>query len=720
MPDLNVEQEKQRELDVWCRNTILAFEHEQLSQQLEDTSSAEELIEHGLDTVCPRAVGNTSGSVCDTCANIQWDCLATPAKAASVVMPAIEKTFSQLILSPCSIDRFLGHLINSRLLPHTRHLSRPPYRLVWQSDASEENPNYGILSIQGERSFLAQGLHVLVSAPPAAHVPKKSESIVLGDMPLDLVKGSIARCESKHRYSCSPTTPGILQNFRVLDCRSMKVVPAPLGCRYVALSYVWGQNTAVLDAAASLKHDKFPKTISDSCFVAQSLGYNYLWVDRFCIDQADHCAKHQQVAQMANIYSAAQLTIIAAAGDNPDHGLPGVRRQPADDVYQTHMRSVQLQRYPAPFQLEKLQRSTWASRAWTYQECYFSRRRLIFTDDKVAYICNGSPQTLWIKGWFQNDGFHGEGEHRKANDLLSVMNMLCAYTGRHLTYEMDALAAIVGGLSTFRSRSIQHIWGVPWYDFGLSLSENERGEIALLWSHHRPCTRRTAFPSWSPVAWYGRISWTPGDAASTWIIRPRTHWDRTNGSSLPLAAVGSALEDMPRYLEITARIAPLTLMTIYGPLDQNHLPRRQEILVAIPLGKDLNILARPLWDVRPFELHPTNPVLGLLFNAGLPSRDESVDTSRTLILLIQRGDTCFERIGILQFNRKLLPFPRALLHRDSSIIFFHASSGKISGIGSEDLGSWGALTIHAEDSRMLAWRNRGWLPYFVEDTIVLG
>lgn len=59
--------------------------------------------------------------------------------------------------------------------------------------------------------------------------------------------------------------------------------------------------------------------------VAINLNIPYLWVDRNCIDQDNKNEKHNIIRNMDKIYQGAGLTIIAAAGDDPHYGLPGVR-----------------------------------------------------------------------------------------------------------------------------------------------------------------------------------------------------------------------------------------------------------------------------------------------------------------------------------------------------------------------------------------------------------
>jgi hypothetical protein len=106
--------------------------------------------------------------------------------------------------------------------------------------------------------------------------------------------------------------------------------------QYVALSYVWGQPLANdVDSAGCLaqKDDKLPlnipRTIRDAMTITDGLGFQYLWVDKYCIDQS--LPPHgfdEQVAAMDLIYSGAAITIIAAAGNDSNYGLPGVSHRP--------------------------------------------------------------------------------------------------------------------------------------------------------------------------------------------------------------------------------------------------------------------------------------------------------------------------------------------------------------------------------------------------------
>ena len=55
------------------------------------------------------------------------------------------------------------------------------------------------------------------------------------------------------------------------------------------------------------------------------LEFQFLWVDGLCIVQDSVSDKVDQISHMANVYSSAFLTIVAAAGLDAAHGLPGLR-----------------------------------------------------------------------------------------------------------------------------------------------------------------------------------------------------------------------------------------------------------------------------------------------------------------------------------------------------------------------------------------------------------
>lgn len=109
--------------------------------------------------------------------------------------------------------------------------------------------------------------------------------------------------------------------------------------------------------------DHIPKTIGDAISVTLELGYRYLWVDEYCINQSDHNHRNDQIMKMDRIYHGADLTIVAAAGDNKRYGLPGVgstKRKEREVIYVDDV--VVCSNGPDP--RVEIWESTWYSRAW--------------------------------------------------------------------------------------------------------------------------------------------------------------------------------------------------------------------------------------------------------------------------------------------------------------------------------------------------------------------
>jgi hypothetical protein len=122
---------------------------------------------------------------------------------------------------------------------------------------------------------------VLVMQSRSSSINQTFQSLMIGGMPLEVLKHSIATCEREHSDRSSPKSLNILRNLKVFDCKTCKVVLAPVDCHYVALSYVWGTKAAHTKATTSFTPNSLPKTTADSCFIVQSLRYRYLWVDRY-------------------------------------------------------------------------------------------------------------------------------------------------------------------------------------------------------------------------------------------------------------------------------------------------------------------------------------------------------------------------------------------------------------------------------------------------------
>ncbi|KAH6621727.1 heterokaryon incompatibility protein-domain-containing protein, partial [Boeremia exigua] len=204
-------------------------------------------------------------------------------------------------------------------------------------------------------------------------------------IPYDRIKVWINRCQDHDPHKLASGKH--IRHLRVIRCDTdpISVVIAPESCQYVALSYVWGEAQEKSPQEGDILGAYIPQTIRDSIKVTLELGYKYLWVDRYCIDQHDQFDKSHQIGQMGAIYARAQLTIFAVAGNNSSHGLPGVRisrRVPFNDV----MTGTTYLRHDWD-STEDILSSKWVSRGWTLQESYLSTKRLFFTERQVVFAC---------------------------------------------------------------------------------------------------------------------------------------------------------------------------------------------------------------------------------------------------------------------------------------------------------------------------------------------
>ena len=214
------------------------------------------------------------------------------------------------------------------------------------------------------------------------------------------LKGRLEHCYSEHP-SCAPSSFGIWPaQFRIIDVHRRRIVSADSESRYVALSYVWGNNQdrskmtlqstlGILEQDHALISSRTSKTVDDAIRACCLLKEDYLWVDQYCIIQDDEIDKLEQVSAMSTIYSSAVFVMIVTDGDMND-GFPGMS-------YKRPQTQVQLQLAGLSFinEIPSLQevvggQSVWSTRGWTYQEMALTRRKLYFTGSQSFFECSDS------------------------------------------------------------------------------------------------------------------------------------------------------------------------------------------------------------------------------------------------------------------------------------------------------------------------------------------
>ena len=148
----------------------------------------------------------------------------------------------------------------------------------------------------------------------------------------------VEQCNSTHKSTCDKSQLWVNErSTKVLfiDLHLNCLVERNLDQRYIALSYVWGQQRNVFHTTLSNLNElmqinslskaweRMPATIQDAIILARKLNIGFLWVDRLCIVQDDEASIQSNIAQMASIYAQSYFTIVATEGDS-ETGIPGI------------------------------------------------------------------------------------------------------------------------------------------------------------------------------------------------------------------------------------------------------------------------------------------------------------------------------------------------------------------------------------------------------------
>lgn len=394
---------------------------------------------------------------------------------------------------------------------------------------------------------------------------------------------------------------------------------------------------------------------------------------------------------MHRIYANASITIIAAAGTDAQMGLPGVSNVPRRP--QQHVRVHDIAILQIPLGRDELNSSAWASRGWTYQECYLSTRRLIFTPTQVLFLCNEtyveeSAQHLMNNTCYGRPDIFGNlipmttflEIGLPAGDLRGHIQ---EYSKRKLSYSSDSLNAFLGVLNSYEhktAKSTSPLLHLSWGLVAEKVPEGSAFEAHLFWHHEIPAIRRVELPSWAWTGWEGRVEFDLSE-----ITLEAEHEAEANALSyldwkISLEDEGCGAESMydvarnrmmearkgeqrlyrpgPKRLRISCLTVPVHFQELNLTEDQRE--RRAKLSVR-DTGESVSV-SRHLHGVgggvHPFlqiwkgiyvgafsymdrEAKQGNRVLGLLFDGCRGSKEIRC------LLVRQAGDGLFERVGLI-------------------------------------------------------------------------
>lgn len=319
--------------------------------------------------------------------------------------------------------------------------------------------------------------------------------------------------------------------------------------KFASLSYVWGVTPQKLTLLIENEYElqrpnslvgKVSKTISDAIHLTEKLGLQYLWVDALCIIQNSDDDKVMQLGNIANVYAHSLFTIMAAAGDDSNFGLPGIHT-PRDLVQEVVPVIAPSETNPGMSLITALspthqshehptRKTIWASRGWTLQERALSRRAIVIMKSHVLWSCSRShyseescceTATLGSLAWFglqESDPILNSSERTWYTEDVpeeqvwyKFQRLVKDYSNRNLKFQGDALDAFSAVVEQMRRMTGENfLWGMP----------SGRFELCLCWEPYRRGLKRreelstlemtsfkrhVPFPTWSWLGWSGAI-----------------------------------------------------------------------------------------------------------------------------------------------------------------------------------------------------------------------
>lgn len=367
----------------------------------------------------------------------------------------------------------------------------------------------------------------------------RTRSLVQPHINIDTIKAWLNQCQVSHEECSKPNPPQF--SLTLIDCQCRQLIDYEPTVSYVALSYVWGKVRPNRLEDGRLPSD-VPAVIRDAMDITQSLGYRYLWVDAYCINQNNTRLKHIQIKNMHSIYRCAEVTLVDAVGSDSAFGLAGSASTPRIPPRQINISTQGYEISSCMKNRARLEKSPWNQRAWTYQEALLSRRLILFDHDQFHLECSlhhGSESlgsyhraekrsSLFVGHYYLHNG--PGARQRDQSQSLGFVQQYLSYrlrvlddTGRSLSFDKDSLNGFAAIIALFkgllpepkpRNAVLSILTGIPF----LSSGDSKHGSIdpggslllGLMWYHREIARGRHDLPSWSWAGWEGKAEFSSG------------------------------------------------------------------------------------------------------------------------------------------------------------------------------------------------------------------
>lgn len=238
--------------------------------------------------------GPDADYICGECRAVDWASLSSLAADGSLEEPlairSLDASFAELSTSPCKVCRTLSVMKPASLdgqkclvqaFSADKALLTYSYQSAFLGGSSSQCIMLGVSTDGPQPVSYGRKPCLAVLGPARGSYDLEVRKLQPDQIDYGIFTSLFRFCEENHPICAQSGVLNDLAGLRVIEISTRAVVEAPARCRYVALSYVWGRATEDpgLHEDEDLRHP--PPVIEDAISATSSLGYEYLWVDRY-------------------------------------------------------------------------------------------------------------------------------------------------------------------------------------------------------------------------------------------------------------------------------------------------------------------------------------------------------------------------------------------------------------------------------------------------------
>lgn len=350
-------------------------------------------------------------------------------------------------------------------------------------------------------------------------------------------------CEQQGNHShCGPANDSTVLPTRLVDVGTSRHTlvrlvetnqckPTHGTCRYLILSYCWGQgntsakttNDNFTKRLREISTDELPKTIQDAILVTRMMGFRFIWIDAMCIiqatDEKDAGDFTSEALRMGDYYANADCCISASLASDSAQGFLTQRplaRFPIQDIIlklpdpsSTPSHSVIVRASQRHCDVKDVLIDTpLMKRGWYLQELMLSRRILHWTFHGLYLQCQSST---FLEGsteaWPGDPGEAVDIDHREVlalpHDKILAYDgwykLLGSFSKKRLTFESDRMYAIHGIACVLVQRfGAEYFYGLFRRHLaqGLAWARDDGPNHGVVLDISFKPRRKTAYPTW--------------------------------------------------------------------------------------------------------------------------------------------------------------------------------------------------------------------------------